>query len=331
MKYLAKRISAVASFVIVAGCGGWQPPSEAPGATTQSRSVTPHAGHGDLLYVSDASGAVYVFSYPDGKSVKSLIGLAGSPDDVCSDPAGHVYVTEYVNVIQEYARDKRLPIATLEPPGEPEQCSVDPISGNLAVGIYTYNSHPTGVAVFQHARGSAMLYTDPNFREMTACSYDNNGNLFAAGVSSNQEATGQADLALAELPKGASKFVDIKLQNIEIDTGNQQIEWYDGALTVGEGARYGAQYTIYQLTLSGKRAKITGETQLDLGSHYVNGDTAFFIEDGTIALTAEGNQYPDKSQVLLWPYPNGGGYTNDTKPFGTQYVDGVTVSLGHSR
>lgn len=333
-------VFAVVSLVVVAGCGGSQPPFGVPSAIGQSRGVAAHIervesgmppkAKGDLLYVSQASGAVYVFSYPNGRSVGKLIGLAGNPDDVCSDPAGHVFVTEYPKLIQEYARDRKLPIATLEPPGEPEECSVDSTSENLAVGIYTYNSDPTGVAVYHRARGSPTFYTDSSFSEMTACSYDNKGNLFAAGVSSKGVSSGKAQLALAELPEGGSKFVDIKLKKILIDTVNQHIEWYDGKLAVGEGARYATQYSIYKMAISERRARLAGETQLDLGADYVNGDTAFFIQDGRIAVTVEAaGQYFGKSQVRLWPYPKGGAFTKSTKPFGTQNVDGVTVSVAH--
>jgi hypothetical protein len=339
-------VSAVASLVVVAGCGGLQPTVGASSGITQSRGVAAHVervepgmfpqANGDLMYVSQATsgghGTVYVFSYPDGRKVGTLIGIVGIADDVCSGPFGHVFVTEYSNVIQEYARGRKLPIATLDAPGEPEECSVDSTSGNLAVGIYTYNSHPTGVAVYRHAHGSPMFYTDSSFSEMTACSYDDNGNLFAAGVSSQGGSSKEAQLALAELPAGGSNFVDIKLKKILIDTVNQHIEWYGGKLAIGEGARYATEYAIYQMAISGARARLVGETQLDLGGNYVNADTAFSIQGGRIAVTVEGSgQYTDESRVLLWPYPKGGGYTSSTKPFGTQNVGGVTVSIAHHR
>lgn len=320
-------VSALISIAFVAGCGGSQPPNFAP-AIAQSRGTATRIERDALLYVSDASGAVYTFSYPDGSSVGSLIGLAGSPDSVCSGLTGHVFVTEYPSVIQDYARGKKLPVATLQPPGEPEECSVDSTTGNLAAGIYTYNSRPTGVAVFQHARGSATLYTDSHFSEMIACSYDDKGNLFAAGFNSARNPSGEVQLALAELPKGTSKFVDLKLKPLEIDTSNQHIEWYKGKLAIGEGARYSGQYTIYHMAISGSKTKLVRETQLSLGAHYVNADTSFSIQRGRIAVTAEGmSQYIGTSQVLLWPYPKGGVYKMSTDPFGTQHVDGVTVSF----
>jgi hypothetical protein len=293
----------------------------------------PPEATGDLMYVSQATsgghGTVYVFSYPDGRSLGTLIGIDGNADDVCSTPSGHVFVTEYPNVIQEYARGRKLPIATLDAPGDPEECSVDSTSGNLAVGIYTYNSQPTSVAVYHHAHGTPKVYTDSSFSQMTACSYDDNGDLFVAGVRSQGKSTTEAELALAELPAGGSKLVDIKLKTIVIDTVNQHIGWYDGRLAIGEGARYATQYSIYQMAISGARAKLVGETQLDLGANYVNADTAFSIQDGRIAVTVEGaGQYTNESRVLLWSYPKG-VYIRSTKAFGTQYVDGVTVSLAH--
>src|SRR5579863_9957502 len=113
--HYAITLSVAAS--LLAGCGGSQPPTGVSSAIAQRRGVAAHIeriesgmppkAKGDLLYVSQASGAVYVFSYPDGRSVGTLIGLGGNPDDVCADPAGHVFVTEFPSSIQEYARDKK--------------------------------------------------------------------------------------------------------------------------------------------------------------------------------------------------------------------------------
>jgi hypothetical protein len=79
----ALSFSAVA--VLLAGCGGSQPPIGAPGPMPQSPAIATHDERGTswmlpeaqsdaLLYVSSAT-AVSVFSYPRGSLEKSLNGL----------------------------------------------------------------------------------------------------------------------------------------------------------------------------------------------------------------------------------------------------------------
>jgi hypothetical protein len=288
----------ICAFSALAACGGSQPPIGAPGAMPQTSATATRADRGkswmlpgasseDLMYVSDAGTAsVYVFSYPGGKSVGTLNGLGGDPDEVCSDNVGNVFVTEYQTTIQEYAHGGTTPIATLKAPGEPEECSVDPTSGNLAVGIYTYETYnPTGVAIYTDGQGSPTLYTDSNFAEMIACSYDDNGNLFVAGRSVED------DFALAELPAGSSAFVDITLKR-KVDGSVRDIQWTGSKLAIGDYINP-KQYLIYRVAISGTTAKIVGNTQRNLEeSQYFSGDTAFFIRDDRVAIDVQPRVMP---------------------------------------
>jgi hypothetical protein len=317
---------------MLAGCGGSQPPIGAPGAMTQTSAIATHADRGkswmlpeakseDLLYVSDSRAvSVYVFSYPGRKTVGTLNGLVGRPDEVCSDEAGNVFVTEYQTAIQEYAHGGTTPIATLEAPGEPEECSVDPTTGNLAVGIYTYETYKsTGVAIYSDAQGSPTLYTDSKLAEMIACSYDDDGNLFVAGRSN------EGEFALAELPAGSFAFVDITLKE-KIDGSVRDIQWTGSNLAIGDYIN-GKQYLIYRVAISGTTAKIVGDTQPNLEERqYFSGDTAFFIRDNRVAINVEALGRGLKSRVLLWPYPRGAMHLKRTPRFGSLYSDGVTIS-----
>jgi hypothetical protein len=318
---------------LLAGCGGSQPPIGAPGAMPQTSALATHAAHGtswmlpeanqgDLLYVSDAgTNAVYIFSYPGGRYVGMLDGLAGEPHGVCSDQAGNVFVTELNfgnNHVQEYTHGGTTPIATLDAPGEPEECSVDRTTGNLAVAIYTYGSGPTGVAVYVGAQGNPTTYTDPSFIEMTACSYDQHGNLFVGGAN-------QRGFALAELPAGGSTFTDIALKSKINGKFLEPMQWHGRHLAIGSTDEFTQQYVIYRVAVSGARARVVGSTKLLLKHGYFTGDTAFFIIGRRIVLTEDFNF--SESRAGLWKYPDGGTKVNETRKFGSQYSDGVTVSL----
>jgi hypothetical protein len=325
-----------AAAALLAACSGSQPTIGAPDATVQSRAIATHGERGgswmlpeanndDLLYASDAGAvAVYVFSYPGAKSVGALNGLVGAPNEVCSDAAGKVFVTEYATAIQEYAHGGTTPIATLQAPGEPEECSVDPTSGNLAVGIYAWGTYKTtGAAVYTGGQAPPTLYTDSNFAEMIACSYDGEGNLFVAGRGNDDE------FALAELPAGSSDFVDITLKQ-KIDGSVRDIQWTGSKLAISDYTN-AKQYVIYRVAISGSTAKIVGVMQPSLKEHqYFSDDTAFFIRANRVAVNVEALRSSDQSRVLVSPYPQGETHLRNTPKFGSLYSDGVTISAATS-
>ena len=319
---------------MLGGCGGSQPPIGAPSTMPQSHAIATQAKHGgswmlpeakseDLLYVSDAgTNNVYVFKYSGGRYVGTLDGLVGEPHGVCSDQAGDVFVTEFAfenNSVQEYPHGGTTPIATLEAPGEPEECSVDPTTGNLAVAIYTYGSGPTGVAIYADAQGNPTTYTDPNFLEMTACSYDEQGNLFVGGANPQ-------GFLLAELPAGSGTFTDITLKSKINGEFLEPLQWEGKHLAIGShSGAYTKEYFIYRVAVSGARAKVVGATDLFLKGGYFTGDTAFFIKNHRIILTKYSNR--SDSRAVFSRYPRGGTSVNATKKFGSPYLDGVTVSV----
>jgi NHL repeat len=319
----------------LAGCGGSQPLG-VPGATPQSRAVVAHTERGgsrmlpgssnsDLLYVSDAgTNAVYVFSYPWGRYLASLGGLTGRPHGVCADRAGNVFVTEFTSgngQVQEYAHGAMMPIADLGAPGEPEECSVDPTTGNLAVAISRYYSNPSGVAIYTNAQGVPMFL--PSIIGMvTAASYDNNGNLFIAGNDSGA-------FTLAELPAGGGKFIAIKVK-AEIN-GNffEPIFWDGHHLAIGNLVEYAKEYFIDRVRISGQVAKVVGITSISLHGSNFSGDTSFFIRGDRIAVNFQSQSL--YGRVAFWAYPRGGTHTHATRRFGSKFTDGVTVSLAPSR
>src|SRR5215469_13012639 len=90
----------------------------------------------NLLYVADGNNnAVDVYSYPGGKLEGTLTGF-DTPLGACSDKAGNVYVLNGNGTTAiEYAHGGTAPIRSLALAGYPGlSCSVDPKTGNVAVG-----------------------------------------------------------------------------------------------------------------------------------------------------------------------------------------------------
>jgi hypothetical protein len=330
-------LSIVAAGATLAGCGGSQPPIGVPGAMPQTSALAPHGGHrkswmlpeasnGDLLYVSDAgSGAVYMLTYPEGKVVATLGGLVGNPQRVCSDRAGNVFVTEFAsgnNQVQEYAHGGLMPISDLTAPGEPEECSIDPRTGNLAVAIYSYNSNPSGVAIYPNAQGEPTFYSDTNVGIVTAASYDDSGDLFIAGNKSGA-------FTLAELPARSSTFIDIKLKATINGKFFEPIFWDGHHLAIGNLVEYAKEYFIDRVTISGATGRVVGITTLFLNHANFSGDTSFFIKGDRVLLNDQARSF--YGRVVSWAYPEGGSHLHTTREFGSRYTAGVTVSVAPSR
>jgi hypothetical protein len=284
--------------------------------------MLPEAKSEDLLYVSDTRPAnVYVFSAGGRKYLGRVQGLVGEPVRLCSDKAGNVFVTEYGgnDYVQEYAHGGTMPVETLDVPGWPVGCSVDPTTGNLAVAIRTVNSDTPGVAIYANAQGSPIVYTNSDFLGIGSCSYDDGGNLFVAGEDTQQR------FALAELPSGGSSFIGISL-NAKIPSEYMEAtQWNDGQLAIGS-LTSAKQYSIYRVKISETNGKVISVTQLDAGNDYFSGDTVFYIKGSSAILDAEA-QSIFKGRVLFYKYPSSGGPVYGTRKFGSQYLDGITVSV----
>lgn len=317
--------SAVAS--MLAGCGGSQPPI---GAVAQRGAIVAHAGSrilpkaklGNLLYVADAgTDAVYVFSYPGGTLIGTLEGLVAEPHGLCTDAAGNVFVTEFGfgnNHIQEYTHGGTIPILTLNAPGEPGGCSIDPTTGDLAVAIYSYTSGSSSIAIYPAAQGDPAIYSDPDL-DMLSATFDDHGNIFASGANPQ-------GFALVELPKGSDAFTNIAISS-PIFKGRywEPIQWDTGYLTVGIPSPDDTRsYFIYRVAVSGSTGEVVGKTKLRLrhGDFYV--DNAFYIQGATVAANTGIDSF--SAREVAWPYPRGGTRLSGTEKFGSQYVDAVTVS-----
>lgn len=286
-------ISAAAA--ICAGCsnGGPNPSLGAFGSAKvfhpdHHRSwMAPDVRKKDLLYISDQSGDVYVFSYPKGELKGTLTGFA-DPQGECVDKKGDVWITLFsTEELVEYAHGGTTSIGTLSDPGYLlEGCSVDRTTGNLAAAnLAGVGSGAGGVAIYADAQGTATTYSDSNLNLVFSVGYDNQGNLFADGETSG------GSFAFAELPKGSGTFTNITL-NQTINTPGA-VQWDGKYITVGDATAG----VIYQVSVSGSSATVVGSTTL--GSS--DGVFQSFIDRGTIIGP---NAY--SSNAMFWSYPAGG-------------------------
>jgi hypothetical protein len=225
--------------------------------------MSPQAKHTDLLYASeDTSGEVNVYSYktPNAKGLLGQLTGFNIPGGLCSDSSGNVYITDFAgDDVVEYAKGGTKPIKRLKIPGDPAGCSVDAVTGNLAVSTYAHTYHKTdcgAVFVFPKAKSPPTLYTYSKFCNYWYPGYDNSGNLYVQGWS-KKFVTG-----LAELPKGKSDLRGLTLKGFTIGFPGTVI-WVGTTLALTDQAyKGGATTAVYYVTVSGTTATLTSKTIL---------------------------------------------------------------------
>lgn len=295
---------------VLAGCGGSQPPIGVPPSLPQTFAIATHTERGgswmrpearneNLLYASDNSGNVYVYSYPALKLVGTL-SLPQVTFGLCTDNKSDIFVTMNGSIstetsnVYEYAHGGTKPIAILNDPGIGNGCAVDPNTGNLAVtnwfgrlGSYDHGN----VAVFQNASGSPSVYYDPDIYWYWWCTYDENGNLYVDGYNEG------GAYPFGELAKGSSSFAGITF-NAQFDA--LSLQWDDGDLIVATGNGKKSPEEIYRIQVSGSTGTIVGSTAL----HSRRNGTAngqYLIDSHRIV----GPAHPT-NLLGLWHYPRGG-------------------------
>jgi hypothetical protein len=313
-------ISGGVALALLAGCGGSQPPSGAPGAIPQTSAIATHADRGkswllpeaksgDLIYATGGCGGTCVFSYPKGELVGSL-SLTGAVRGDCSDSAGDVFITNDYQVL-EYAHGATSPSQTLSVPGgQASGCAIDPVTGNLAVVV---NDGDKNIAIYPDAQGTPALYS--SHLTSVACGYDNAANLFVSGV-------GRTANAISELPNGASDF---SVLSVGGELGNPgQVQW-DGKHITYEGLSH-RNIRVSRLKISASSATIVGTTRFGgaIQNAYLSG---IFGDEILIPYSIRGFQ---THQIGLWAYPKGGKQLSKMQPFSDSKLAifrGVTVSV----
>lgn len=310
-------LGTAAAIAVLAGCGG-SPAQFAPSQLV-AQNATPalRASHaswmargaasGALLYVSDSGrDVVDVYSFPGGKSVGALSGF-DVPQGVCVDKADNVWITnQSANDILEYAHGGTKSIATLKDSTEyPDSCAVDSKSGDLAVTNGFSSSGGGSVGIYTGAKGSPTMYTDSSMTEYSFVAYDDSGNLFVDGVGSD------GGFALAELPKGKTKFVNIAVKRVKYPGA---LAWGTSNLAVGDADPFKPGLLIYRIDGD----KLGGHTQLN--------DSCGALGDFTISGSSVVALDASCRTAGIFHYPAGGTATKDIKLARTGAAVGVAVS-----
>jgi hypothetical protein len=254
-----------------------------------------------LLYISDlGANAVDIYTYPQGTSVGSLTGF-GSVAGLCSDKAGEVFVVDEAGPIVVYAHGGTTPLRKLTTTGAPYGCSVDPVTGNLA--LTQLSSYSDGaIAVYPKAKGKPAIYRDKQIDATWFCGYDGKGDLFADAWDSF------GNLILVELPKSGKALQKYKLAPKFANPGGAM---WDGAY-VAIGNR--GDGVIYRMGATGH---VAHTVTLKNGTNVEQ----FWIGGGTLI----GPNAQSPGTVGFWHYPGGGAPFKTLKGF--SYPFGATVSV----
>jgi len=326
---LSGALSTSVAIALIAGCGGSRPPIGAPGVMPQSPAAGIAAGSTaaqltsqDLIYVSAATGArkVSVYSYATRKHQFSL-SLDGSAYGECVDKKGNVFITTRggpsvdTGIIYEFAHGAKEPIATLSDPGSPNACSVDSITGNLAVTNDADHNNPNGngdLVIYANGTGSPTVFTDSAIVSMLFCGYDPDGNLFVDGRSD------VGTFRLFEVPFASNNLSDV---NVDANIKNKgAVQWDGQYLTVASFTVLPSPLMIYRLQVYGSEATVVGKTTIKSRQNRFDGP--LWINGNTV-IAPTGKHAAD---VGFWAYPSGGKPTRQIKKV-EPIVQGVVVSL----
>ena len=294
---------AISAAALLAGCGAGTAPPMALRPSVAAGAMQPDAKAQDLLYISDlGANDVAVYTYPKGSLVTKLTGF-GSVAGLCSNKGGDVFVVDEAGPVDVYAHGGSTPIRQLATSGAPEGCSVDPVSGNLALTQLSAYEHGA-IAVYPKAKGTPKIYEDKKIDATWFCGYDGSGNLFADAWDR------YGNVELVELPKGGKAFKKFKLGKTFNKAG--AVQWDGKYIAVGN---YG-DGLIYRTTETGRvAATVTLKGGANVEQFWIAGST----------LIGPAAQSPGIAP--FWHYPGGGSSYKTIS--GLTWPFGATLSVAH--
>jgi hypothetical protein len=282
------------------GCGGAQNQGVDSGIRPQGTMTTSHrtagnawmeagTSNGSLIYATGGCSGTCVLSYPGGTVVGSLTAGGGEgPSADCSDNSGNVFITQG-SAIMEYAHGGSSPIATLSLPGNSALgCSVDAVSGSLAV---VFSGNGGSIAIFANAKGTPTVYDSEI--DSRYCGYDNQGNLFVSGSDG-------ANAGFSELRRGSPAFTKLKVSNEVGFPG--QVQW-DGVHITYESWRKG-EVKVSRLRVAGTNAKIIGTTRFKRLTG--NASQSWIYSSSILVPYGTSGEAGLTPKIGVWKYPGGG-------------------------
>lgn len=262
----------------------------------------------ELLYVSDAyTRHVYVYNYKTGALLGRLHGFF-QPSGQCVDGNGDIWIADYAGEsIVEYAHGGIKPIKSMRTTGQPDGCSVDPTTGNLAVSNFTTPSGGSDIEVFA-ASGKTDYSSQDCYDNLYEPGYDKQGNLLVEGTNPSDLATN-----ICELPHGGNALETLSLnQSIHQPAG---VMW-DGKYITLTDVNYDSATAVVQVQQTGSDLTVVNATILDntcgpyniVFQPFIIGkqNTPKNAEQGSVVV---GPNAECENDFLYWAYPTGGSPT----------------------
>jgi hypothetical protein len=334
-RFVGRALGACIFSAMLTACGVSLPQATTSELTQTAREAT-IATHGiswmsggnareDLLYVTNRDGVVNVYRYWQQKLVGILTDFT-LPLGECVDAAGDIYIADYkAERLVEYAHGGTKPINVIDvSPYSPYGCSVDLSSGNLAVANYRDGSYNGGnIAIYRHAKGKPLYYTDRNLRFYESCAYDDRGNLL---VTDGEYGSSFYGSNFAYLGKKS-----VKLVTVDITGGSSYGSGFSGVSGLGWDGKYWIlnTYAVFRIVLNGTHGHAVGTTNLN-GTYSSLGPVWIYNNhhsgpQGTQVVAAWSN-YRSVNDVGYWKYPAGGSILHEISN-GLAEPYGVAVSL----
>ena len=256
------------SVSLLAGCGSLQPfDSMARPALPAGRSwMTPGAKKSpSLLYVSnEGTATVTVYTYLDGDGLILVGTLTGfsHPAGMCTDRSGDVWITDYgTNRLYEYEHGGTTPIETIREVGSsrPNDCAVDPATGDLAVANQFPNAHyyQTGNVKIYHPGSHTGTKYSLGYMQVDFLAYDDHSNLYVDGQPTNPYGYGNNGPLLV-IPSGSKGPVNLTLKGATLYQPSA-VQWINPTLLVGD-SREKTSFA-YKFFVSGSVATVVGKLQ----------------------------------------------------------------------
>jgi len=260
-----------------------------------------------LLYVSDFDRQVvniYDYRSASGKLVGQLAQHPSSPEGLCVDGSGNVYVTSYQKgskpspEIKEYAHGGLRPLETLSLHGvQPSSCTIDSTTGTVAVALYDYANSTGGLDLIIGGldRGHQVLLSDPNgLHGMLWDAYDPSGNLLIMGITGSTP-------GLDELPAGRRQFVH--LSGLALNDADQGVLWDGSHIAVGDTNNSGNEIIVSEITVHGSTVRVVRRvTYTDPSCSF----GAFTVEMAILRDTLVGASFYCATTIDFWSYDRGG-------------------------
>ncbi|HEY1681070.1 MAG TPA: hypothetical protein VGF98_05495 [Candidatus Tumulicola sp.] len=263
-------------------------------------SMAKNVAKSELLYVSDwYSSVVRMYKYPSKTLIGTITGLE-RPAGMCVDKAQNVYIANsYPGNVLEYAHGGVSPIATFDIPNEsPVGCAINPVNGDLAVGIISGATSKGQLVVFHN--GKSTTYSEPNNWYVYFPGYDKKGNCLVQAEEPG-EYYPPFTTAVDELPMGGSSLVSLIMKKLTISRAGAVM--FDGKnFIVGDQQSESGAPVLYQATLSGRTLTGNGIATTLSGQYGIQVVQPFLKTGAKGVVGADVNN----DVVDTWAYPVGG-------------------------